>query len=130
MLTFPVIAKKEPPLQLMTLDAFAEFVWFFMADADVHKLRAQKEREERIERRFTLAGTEPAHQSIQRRWVESWNRATPELERIRCEDIRRADTTSAIIALDGPFEAAREQNKSKPTSGLIQQQQLFRQLAS
>lgn len=58
--------------------------------------------------------------------VDAWRRAGPELERMRREDIRRADTMRAIPAFDGLFEAAIRDYPPKPTSGLIEQQRYFR----
>jgi hypothetical protein len=61
-------------------------------------------------------------------WVEAWKRAAPELERMRCEEIRRADTESAIPVFDGLFESAIEANPPGPMCGLVEQQRLFGRL--
>jgi hypothetical protein len=61
-----------------------------------------------------------------RKWIEAWKRATPELERMRRQDIRDADTARSIPAFDGLFEAAVRDFPPKPTSGLVEQQRLFR----
>lgn len=61
-------------------------------------------------------------------WVEAWKRAAPELERMRREEIRRADTESAIPVFDGLFESAIEANPPGPMCGLVEQQRLFGRL--
>lgn len=57
--------------------------------------------------------------------VDAWRRAGPELERMRREDIRRADTARSIPAFDGLFEGAIRDFPPKPTSGLVEQQRCF-----
>ena len=57
--------------------------------------------------------------------VDAWQRAGPELERMRREDIRRADTARSIPAFDGLFEGAVRDFPAKPTSGLVEQQRCF-----
>lgn len=63
-----------------------------------------------------------------RKWVDAWRRAGPELERMRREDIRRADTACSIPAFDGLFELAVRECPPKPTSGLVEQQNCFRRV--
>ena len=60
------------------------------------------------------------------RCIRAWKRAGPELERMRREDIRRADTARSIPAFDGLFEAAVRDFPPKPGSGLVRQQRCFR----
>ena len=57
--------------------------------------------------------------------VDAWRRAGPELERMRREDIRRADTARSIPAFDGLFESAVRDFPAKLTSGLVEQQRYF-----
>ena len=57
--------------------------------------------------------------------IMAWKRAGPELERIRMAEIRKADTTRAIIALDGPFQSALLHYKPRLSSGLVEQQRIF-----
>ena len=59
--------------------------------------------------------------------VDAWRRAGPELERMRRDDIRHADTARSIPAFDGAFEGAVRDFPPKPTSGLVEQQRFFRQ---
>ncbi|MDW7980112.1 MAG: hypothetical protein RMH97_06050 [Verrucomicrobiales bacterium] len=63
-----------------------------------------------------------------KRYVEAWQRAGPELERMRLEAIKSADTAQTIAALDGLFESAVKMFAPKPISGLVEQQRLFGRL--
>jgi len=58
--------------------------------------------------------------------VDAWRRAGPELERMRREEIRHADTARSMPAFDGLFEGAIRDFPAKPTSGLVEQQRCFR----
>jgi hypothetical protein len=60
-----------------------------------------------------------------RQCIAAWQRAGPELERMRRDDIRRADTAASIPTFDGLFENAVLNYPSKPTSGLVEQQRCF-----
>ena len=66
--------------------------------------------------------------ALRRRWVETWQRAAVELERIRRNEIRSLDTREAIrqvfAGLNLDFEPA------PPTSGLVEQQAWFARLRS
>jgi len=59
-------------------------------------------------------------------WVRAWGTAGPEMERMRREDIRRADTAASIPAFDGLFETAVRNYTPPPVSGLVEQQRYFR----
>ena len=59
------------------------------------------------------------------KWIEIWRRAGPELERIRWEEIRRADTQRAIELLDGAYRSAVRTGRPSPGSGLTEQQRFF-----
>ncbi len=61
-------------------------------------------------------------------YVKAWQRAAPELERMRREAIRCADTALAIEALDDAFESAVKMFSPRPVSGLVEQQRLFQRL--
>lgn len=61
------------------------------------------------------------------KWIECWRKAGPELERLRREDIRNADTASAINILDDAFESAILHFPPRQDSGLVEQQRLFHQ---
>ena len=68
-----------------------------------------------------------AEQARARKCIDAWRRAGPELERMRREDIRHADTMRSIPAFDGLFEGAIRDFPAKPMSGLVEQQRCFRQ---
>ena len=59
------------------------------------------------------------------KWIECWRRAAPELERIRREDIRNADTKRAVAMFSGLLADTRRRGPVADTSGLIEQQALF-----
>ena len=61
-------------------------------------------------------------------WIAAWKKAGPDLQRIRLEEIRTADTRSAIESLDAAFRSALIHYPPAPDSGLIEQQKLFRRL--
>jgi hypothetical protein len=75
-----------------------------------------------------LATWSPEQVAQGRRWVRTWQEAAPRLEAIRRQELRQLDAFAAISWLCGSanyFEAPRA---PKPTSGLIEQQQLFKKL--
>lgn len=58
--------------------------------------------------------------------IKAWQRAEPELERMRRDDIRHADMAASIPAFDGLFEGAIRDFPAPLTSGLVEQQSCFR----
>ncbi len=62
-----------------------------------------------------------------RAWVERWRVAGPELERVRQAELRAVDTVAAVAALDGLSWVLREHSPA-PSSGLVDQQRLFKLL--
>lgn len=60
-----------------------------------------------------------------RQWAQTWKRAGPELERIRCEELRRLDVPKAIALLCGSDDYTVAPRAPKPTSGLVDQQRIF-----
>ena len=62
------------------------------------------------------------------KWIECWRKAGPELERLRREDIRQADTRKAVKAFAGMVKAALRTLPARSDSGLVEQQRYFRQL--
>ena len=60
-----------------------------------------------------------------RRWVQTWKVAGPLLEQIRAEEIRAADTVKSMEILDDAFSSAVWLNKPRPSSGLVEQQEIF-----
>lgn len=58
--------------------------------------------------------------------MAAWKRAGPALERIRRQELRSLDVFGAIAMLCGPADYTVPPRAPKPTSGLIEQQRLFR----
>ncbi len=68
--------------------------------------------------------------ALVQKWIETWKQTAPELEELRREEIRTADTRKAIESLDGAFKSAVRHLPPLPDSGLIEQQRLFRRIKS
>jgi len=75
-----------------------------------------------------LASWSPEEIALGRRWVQAWKNAGPELERIRRRELRQLDAYAAIALLSGPADYGEAPRAPKPTSGLIEQQRVFRKL--
>lgn len=65
-----------------------------------------------------------------RQSVEAWQRAAPVMARVRRENIRAADTVKSILAFRGLALAKAKSHPPAPTSGLVEQQRLFRLVAA
>lgn len=65
-----------------------------------------------------------------RQWVETWRRAGAALDAIKRDELRRLDAYAAIASLCGPVDYHAEPYAPKPTSGLVEQQRLFRKLSA
>lgn len=63
-----------------------------------------------------------------RDWVKNWEVLGPRLERLRREDIRKADTQESIQQFDLAFKAAIRNTPHRQTSGLVEFQRLLRKL--
>jgi hypothetical protein len=63
--------------------------------------------------------------AMARRWVNTWKKAGPELERLRRDELRRLDAQQALTLLCGPADYTVPPRAPKPTSGLIEQQRWF-----
>jgi hypothetical protein len=61
-------------------------------------------------------------------WVRNWQVVGPELERMRREEIRRANTQESIRLFDLAFKAALRNTAPRATSGLVEFQRLLRKL--
>ncbi len=55
-----------------------------------------------------------------REYVERWERTGKVLEKLRREEIKKADLTETIRALNDAFRAALRLSPNKPTSGLVE----------
>lgn len=64
-----------------------------------------------------------------RRYVEGWNRAGPELERIRREELRALDTRKEVGGMDALVDIALRFGAPRETSGLVEMQQWFMKFA-
>ena len=78
--------------------------------------------------RSALASWTPEQIALGRRWVRAWQQAAPELERIRRHELRHLDAYAAIARLCGPADYFAPPRAPRPTSGLVEQQRLFRAL--
>ena len=61
----------------------------------------------------------------ERLWVQTWQKTGPALEELRRQEIRCADTASAILQLEDAFQSALREHPPRPTSGLVEQQRWF-----
>lgn len=55
----------------------------------------------------------------------AWREAEQLQEQLRRAALRSVDTAAVVAALEPAYRAAREQGRSRPTSGLVQQQPWF-----
>jgi hypothetical protein len=69
-------------------------------------------------------------EDLLKKWVQAWQTAAIELEKLRQDEIRRANTQMAIENLDDAFQAALLHFPPRPSSGLVEQQRLFHQSKS
>jgi hypothetical protein len=67
-----------------------------------------------------------ADDGLQRRWVETWQRAAAELERIRRAELRSLDTRLAVRQIFAGMIVSLP--PASPTSGLVEQQAWFSRL--
>ena len=63
-----------------------------------------------------------------RAWIRSWEVVGPELEQMRREEIRRANTQDSIRVFDLAFKAALRNTPARTTSGLVEFQRLLLKL--
>ena len=76
----------------------------------------------------SLATLSPEELALTKRWVQTWQKAGPELDRMRREQLRQTDTVEAMQKLAGAFESASFLHQSRATSGLVEQQAWFKKL--
>jgi len=74
----------------------------------------------------TVAEMTEQEKAQARQWIEAWRRAGPLLDQIRADEIRATDTVKAMEVLDGMFTHAVETVPTRPSSGLVEQQEIFR----
>jgi hypothetical protein len=75
-----------------------------------------------------LASWSPEQIALGKRWVRTWQDAGPRLERIRRQELRELDAYTAIALLCGPADYRVAPRAPKSSSGLVEQQRLFRML--
>lgn len=63
-----------------------------------------------------------------RAWVYNWQVVGHELEQMRRQDIRRANTQDSIKLFDLAFKAALRNTPPRTTSGLVEFQRLLRKV--
>ncbi len=76
-----------------------------------------------------LADWTPEQIALGKRWVEIWQLAAADLERIRRKEIRELDTYKTIRLLCGSADYKRPPYAPKPWSGLVEQQCWFKKAA-
>jgi hypothetical protein len=81
------------------------------------------------DKRSALADWSPEQIAAGKRWVAAWQRAGPDLERMRRREIRKLDSFKVISQLCGPADYTREPHAPKPSSGLVEQQRWFQKAA-
>jgi hypothetical protein len=73
----------------------------------------------------SLADWTPEQIAAGKRWVETWQKAGIELERIRRQELRQLDTYQTIELLCRPADYTVLPRAPLPTSGMIDMQRLF-----
>lgn len=77
-------------------------------------------------RESAIGAWSPEQRARGREWVAAWKRAGPALERVRRQELRTLDVFAAIARLCGTADYTVAPRAPKPTSGLIEQQRVFR----
>jgi hypothetical protein len=72
-----------------------------------------------------LAGWTPEQIAHGRRWVQAWEKAGPELEKLRRKELRALDAGKAFSLLCGSADYHVSPRAPKPWSGLVEQQRWF-----
>jgi len=63
------------------------------------------------------------------KWVKTWKHATPALQEIRKKEISTFDYSQNYQLIDEMLQYACDQGEERTTTGLIEQQRLFKKLA-
>ncbi len=61
-------------------------------------------------------------------WVNTWKRAGPALQRVKMEELRSEDYGKDFELIDGMLEWVVDHARERKTSGLVEQQRLFRKM--
>lgn len=78
------------------------------------------------DRPSALTAWSPEQVAQGRAWAAAWRRAGPALEAVRRRELRELNAFEAIALLSGPADYRVAPRAPKPTSGLVEQQRLFR----
>ncbi|MCM3904131.1 MAG: hypothetical protein ND866_20705 [Pyrinomonadaceae bacterium] len=76
-----------------------------------------------------LADWTPEEIALGKRWVETWQLAAADLERIRRKEIRELDTYQTLLLLFGSRDYSLPPYAPEPWSGLVEQQGWFKKAA-
>ena len=82
-----------------------------------------------MEKPSALTSWTPEQLDLGKKWVETWQLAAADLERIRRKEIRELDTYKTISLLCGSTDYTKPPYAPKPWSGLVEQQRLFMKVA-
>lgn len=63
-----------------------------------------------------------------RQWVETWRRAGPELKRFSYQELRSQSPERSMAIVQDMLELGYQCGRPRETSGLVEQQRLFRKL--
>lgn len=61
-------------------------------------------------------------------WVNTWKRAGLALQRVKIEELRSEDYGKDFEAIDGMLDWVVDHARERKTSGLVEQQRLFRKM--
>ena len=61
-------------------------------------------------------------------WVKTWKRAGSALQRVKTEELRSEDYGKDFELIDGMLEWVVDHARERKTSGLVEQQRLFRKM--
>jgi hypothetical protein len=70
---------------------------------------------------------ETAKKKIER-WIDDWRRVAPILKQIKEDEIRNADYESQLPILDSMLQWAVDHASPRQSSGLVEQQRIFKKL--
>ena len=79
--------------------------------------------------RSALTDWTPEQVALGKKWVETWQLAAVDLERTRRKEIRELDTYQSLLLLCGSADYTRPPYAPRPSSGLVEQQRLFKKAA-
>jgi hypothetical protein len=72
----------------------------------------------------------PEQIALGKKWVDTWQLAAKDLERIRRKEIRELDTYKTLLLLYHTADYTQPPYAPKPWSGLVEQQRWFKKAAN